>query len=134
MVREPSDESRLRRRAIDRVQTVRDIYREWERGNYRVGLELYEPDITLEVHSPIPDAGVYPGLEGLQSYMRDFLSNFVEYSMKALNVEERGDQVVVQIRHGGVGPGSGPRTEMEYFAIWTFDGDRVIKLDIAAEP
>jgi ketosteroid isomerase-like protein len=119
---------------MDRTRTVRGVYDEWERGNYRAGFELYEPDITLEVHSPIPDAGVYPGLAGLQSYMRDFLANFVEYSMKALSVEERGDQVVVQIRHGGIGAGAGPRTEMEYFAIWTFEGERVTKLEIAAEP
>jgi ketosteroid isomerase-like protein len=59
---------------MDRLAAIRDIYREWERGNYRAGLELYDPGMTLEVHNPIPDAGVYEGVAGLQRYMRGFLS------------------------------------------------------------
>ena len=58
---------------MDRVEVLRGVYGEWASGNYRAGLELYDPDMTLEVHSPIPDAEVYEGLAGLQRYMRHFL-------------------------------------------------------------
>jgi ketosteroid isomerase-like protein len=118
---------------VDRLATIRDVYREWGRGNYRAGLELYDPDMTLEVHNPIPDAGVYEGLSGLQSYMRRFLATWDEYETRALDVEADGDRVVVQVHHGGLGRASGVRTEMVYFTVWTFQGDRVVRVDIAQD-
>jgi hypothetical protein len=68
---------------MDRVAAIREVYGEWERGNYGAGLELYEPGMTLEVHSSIPEAGIYDGLEGLQRYMRGFLATWEEYVIRA---------------------------------------------------
>ena len=75
---------------MDRLGAIRDVYREWQRGNYRAGLELYDPGMTLEVHNPIPDAGVYEGLEGLQRYMRRFLSTWDDYETQGLEFELSG--------------------------------------------
>ena len=118
---------------MDRLGAIRDVYREWERGNYRAGLELYDPGMTLEVHNPIPDAGVYEGLEGLQRYMRRFLSTWDDYETEGLEFEIEGDRVVVHVHHRGLGRASGVRTEMTYFTAWTFQEDRVTRVDIAQD-
>jgi ketosteroid isomerase-like protein len=116
---------------MDRVSVLEDIYRRWGEGNYRAGLELYDPEMTLEVHSPIPDAGVYEGLKGLQRYMRGFLDTWEEYEIRAEEVETDGDRVIVTVHHAG--RASGARVEMNYFQIWTFDEERVTRVDIARE-
>ncbi len=119
---------------MDRLETIHDVYREWGQGNYRAGLELYDPAMTMEVHNPIPDAGVYEGLEGLQRYMRSFLATWEEYEIEAVGIEEEGEQVVVRVRHAGLGRASGARTEMTYLTVWTFNGDRVVRVDIGRDP
>jgi ketosteroid isomerase-like protein len=116
---------------INTLATVRGVYSEWERGNHRAGLELYDPGVTLEVHTPIPDAGVYEGLDGLQRYMRQFLATWDAYEIKAVGFQPVGDCVIVEVHHGGLGRASGIRTEMSYFTVWTFFGDRVVRVDIA---
>jgi ketosteroid isomerase-like protein len=114
---------------MDRVAAIREVYGEWERGNYGAGLELYEPGMTLEVHSSIPEAGIYDGREGLQRYMRGFLATWEEYAIRADDVEAEGDQVIVNVHHAG--RASGASVEMNYFQVWTFDGERVVRVDIA---
>jgi ketosteroid isomerase-like protein len=116
---------------VDTLGTVRDVYGEWARGNYRAGLDLYDPQITLQVHNPIPDAGVYDGLEGLQRYMRRFLETWDDYEIRAVNVESDGDRVVVLVHHGG--RASGAWVETEFFAVWTFSGDQVVRVDVAQD-
>ena len=118
---------------MDRLAAIRDVYREWEPGNYRAGLELYDPGMTLVVHNPIPEAGVYDGLEGLQRYMRGFLSTWDDYETEPLEFEVDGDRVVVHVHHGGLGRASGVRTEMTYFTAWTFQEGRVTRVDIAQD-
>jgi ketosteroid isomerase-like protein len=120
-------------RRVNKLPALRHVYREWELGNYRAGLELYDPRMTLEVHNPIPDAGVYEGLAGLQRYMRRFLATWKEYETRAVGFRAEGDRVVVHVHHGGLGRASGVRTEMSYFTVWTFLDDRVVRVDIAAD-
>ncbi len=116
---------------MDRVAAIRDVYAEWERGNYRAGLELYDSGMTLEVHNPIPEAGVYEGLEGLQRYMRGFFEPWDDYEIHAENVEAEGERVIVQVHHGG--RASGAWVEMTYFQVWNFEEDRVVRMDIVRE-
>jgi ketosteroid isomerase-like protein len=116
---------------VDTLAAVREVYEEWGRGNYRAGLELYDPAMTLVVHNPIPDAGTYEGLEGLQSYMRRFLDTWEDYKIEATEIEPEGDQVVVEVHHGG--RASEAWVEMDYVTVWTFSGDRVVRVDIGQD-
>jgi len=116
----------------DPAGTLRAVYGEWQRGNYRAGLELYDPEMTLEVHNPIPDAGVYDRLEGLQNYMRRFLETWEDYEIRAVDIERHGDAVLVEVHHSGTAGGA--RVAMTYFTLWTFAGDRVIRVDVTQDP
>jgi ketosteroid isomerase-like protein len=116
---------------VSNLVAIQHVYREWERGNYRAGLDLYDSGMTLEVHNPIPEAGVYEGVAGLQQYMRQFLATWDDYEIRAIGFEAKGGRVIVQVHHGGLGRGSGARVEMSYCTVWTFVDDRVVRVDIA---
>ena len=116
---------------MNRVATLEQVYREWKDGNYRAGFELYDEDMVLQVHNPIPDAGIYEGLAGLQRYMRYFLETWDEYEIRADEIEAEGDSVIVNVHHAG--SASGAAVEMNYFQIWTFESDRVVRVDIGAD-
>ena len=113
---------------MDRVERIRSVYEEWERGNYRAGLELYDRNMTLEVHTPIPDADVYHGLAGLQRYMRQFLSAWHDYEIRGVGFEACGDTVVVEVKHSG--SAGGARVDATFFAGWTFHSDLVVRVDV----
>ena len=117
---------------MGRVEVLKDVYREWGRGNYRAGIELYDPELTLEVHSPIPEAGVYEGVAALQRYMKDFLGTWQDYEIRADDIAEEGDIVLVHVHHGG--RASGVPVEADFVTAWTFDGDRVVRQDSAQDP
>jgi ketosteroid isomerase-like protein len=119
----------MRIAVVDRLEAIRGVYDEWKRGNYRAGSELYDPDLTMELHSPIPEAGIYEGTEGLQRYMRSFLGTWKDYKIAAVDLKEFGDTILVQVHHGG--EASGAWVESEYFTAWTFEGERVMRLDTA---
>jgi len=114
---------------VDTLGAVREAYEEWGRGNYRAGLELYDPTMTLIVHNPIPDAGTYEGLDGLQNYMRRFLDTWNDYEITATDIEGDEDRVVVEVHHGG--RASEVWVEMDYVTVWTFRDGRVVRVDIA---
>jgi ketosteroid isomerase-like protein len=114
---------------VSHVDTVRRVYDEWARGNYRAGLELYDPEMTLEVHSPIPDAAVFEGLDGLQRYLRQFLETWHDYDIRGIEYAEHGTAVVVKVHHQGTA--SGAVVGNHFYTAWTFDGDRVVRMDHA---
>jgi ketosteroid isomerase-like protein len=114
---------------VSRLDKIRGVYDEWTRGNLKAGFELYHPEMTLEVHTPIPDAAVYEGRDGLQRYMRHFLETWEEYELRSVEAQEHGDTVLVRVHQRG--RASGLPVENNYFQAWTFDGDRVLRMDIA---
>jgi ketosteroid isomerase-like protein len=117
---------------VSRADTIQGVYDEWSRGNLRAGAELYDTQMTLEVHVPIPDAAVFEGRDGLQRYMRGFLETWQEYEVRAVEIREEGDTVLVRVHHRG--QASGLPVENNYYQAWTFAGDRVIRMDIAYDP
>jgi ketosteroid isomerase-like protein len=112
------------------VETVRGIYERWAEGDFRAGTELFDPEITLVLRPEFPDPGTYRGPEGIRHYMLDhFLADFEEMRISGEELLDAGDSVVVRTRQSAVGPGSGAPVQMRYYHVWTFRGDRVIRLE-----
>jgi ketosteroid isomerase-like protein len=117
---------------MSRADTIRAVYDEWSRGNLGAGAELYDAHMTLQVHVPIPDAAVFEGRDGLRRYMRDFLQTWQQYEVRAVEIQEHGDTVLVCAHQRGLA--SGLPVENHYYQAWTFAGDRVVRMDIAYDP
>ena len=116
------------------VAAVRRIYGEWGRGNFREGVELYDPDIVLVVTREFPESGTYVGVDGVRRYMTTFLDAWERLTLEAQELIEAGDSVVANVLQRAVGKGSGAEpAEIDYFQIWTFRGGLVIRLDTIRE-
>ena len=69
------------------------------------------------------------GLPEMQKWMREFLRLWDQYKAQATEVRAAGDTVWVSVRQTGLGAGSQAPTDMNVFAVWTFRGDKVIRLE-----
>jgi ketosteroid isomerase-like protein len=81
--------------------------------------ELVDPDIVWEVRSDFPDAGIYTGYEGLRRLSAAFDEVVEETWYLPLEYIHIGSHVVVPLRWGGLGSGSGA-TFAEREETWVF--------------
>jgi ketosteroid isomerase-like protein len=115
------------------LETVRAVYDEWAKGNFRAGADLYDPLAVLVQGRGFPEAGAHVGLEGIREYMHRFLEAWDRVTIEAEDLVAIGDTVVVAVVQRAAGRGSGAPGELRYFQLWSFRGDRVIRLDTIRE-
>jgi ketosteroid isomerase-like protein len=113
----------------ENVEALRPVYDEWARGNMRAGLELLDPHIVYINRPGLFVTGTCYGLEEMQRWMREFLSAWDSYEAHATEFIPGGDTVVVAFRQVATGSGSGVPVDTETFAVWTFRGNKVIRLE-----
>ena len=63
-------------------------------------------------------------------YMSHFLASWESLTISAESFRDTEDTVLVNVRQNGVGRGSGVPVELRYFQVWTFRGDKVVRLDV----
>jgi hypothetical protein len=66
----------------ENLETVREIYAQWARGNMWAGVEMFDTEIVFE--SFMPDANdrvVAHGPEQIQAFMREFLAQWANYRL-----------------------------------------------------
>lgn len=114
----------------ENVAAVRAVYDEWRKGNFRAGVDLYDSQALLVQGETFPESGNYVGLEGIGEYMRTFLEAWEEVTIDVEDLVDAGDSVIAAVVQRGIGKGSGAPAEFRYFQVWTFRGDRVIRLDV----
>jgi ketosteroid isomerase-like protein len=115
----------------ENVKAVRAVYEEWRNGNFRAGVDLYDPLALLVQGRGFPESGSYLGLEGIGKYMRTFLEAWEKVTIEAEDLVDAGDSVVAAVVQRGIGKGSGAApAEFRYFQVWTFRAGNVIRLDV----
>jgi ketosteroid isomerase-like protein len=93
------------------VETAREAFRRWE-SEPEALFDLFAPDIEWEVRPDLPDATTYRGLEGVQDLFGLFMDVMSDMWFKPEEFIEVGeDQVLVPLRWGGTGRGSGAEFE-----------------------
>jgi ketosteroid isomerase-like protein len=117
----------------ENVEVVRAVYEEWAKGNFRAGADLYDPLVLMVPGGDSTDVGHYLGPEAMREYMLRLLPAWKTYTMAAEELIEAGDSVVVAVRQRGLGRESGIPTDMRLFAVWTFRGRAVIRLETFVE-
>jgi ketosteroid isomerase-like protein len=116
------------------VETVREIYERWGRGDFRAGTELFDPYVLLVLRPEFPDARAYCGPAEISAYMRnDFLADWDSAVIAGEEFLDAGDSVVVRVRQEATGVGSGAPTELRYYQVWTFRGNAVIRIESIRE-
>jgi ketosteroid isomerase-like protein len=117
----------------ENIDTVRAVFERWSEGDFRAGVDLFDPHVVLVLRPEFPDAGAYLGPEGVASYMTSFLEPWTHLTIDAEEIVAAGDSVLVGVRQRGLGSASGIPTELRYFMLWSFRGRKVIRLESIRE-
>jgi ketosteroid isomerase-like protein len=115
------------------VEAIRGVYERWGEGDFRASVDLFDPLALLVMNPEFPDAGTYLGVESIAEYTRAFLEPWARITIEAEEIADAGDNVVVAVSQRGVGDASGAATELRYFHVWSFRGDKVIRLETFRE-
>ena len=113
----------------DKVEAVRAVYESWSNGDFKPSLEVFDPDVLFVMPADFPEAGTYHGLEQVAEYTRGFLEPWTHIAIEAEELIDGGDCVVAAVRQHGTGSESGASTEFRYFQVWSFRGQKVIRLE-----
>jgi ketosteroid isomerase-like protein len=117
----------------ENLDALRRVYDGWAAGNAWAEASLYDPHVVHLSQANEPDQGPHYGLEALTKYMRGFLSGWKDWRIEAKEFREAGDTYVVRVRRVGLGKGSGMRVEDEGFHLWTFRGNKVVRIEVYAQ-
>jgi ketosteroid isomerase-like protein len=119
----------------NRGEVVRAVYQRFNEGDLRASADLLDAHAVLVLGGgawgpEVPEDGIYVGAEAIAAYTRDFLLKpWAEFAMRAEDIIEAGDSVVVTVLQSGVGRTSGVPAELRYFTIWSFRGPKVIRIE-----
>jgi ketosteroid isomerase-like protein len=114
----------------ENVEAVRTVYERWSEGDFRAAVDLFDPHVVFVPGSGFGDAGAYLGTEEFAAYTRrTLLEPWRHLTVEAEEIVAAGDSVLVHVHQRGVGSASGVTTEMRYFALWSFRGRKVIRLE-----
>ena len=115
---------------MSNVEALRAVYAGYEQGDFRASLPLLHETLTLTVDPEIPDGGTYEGTDGVRAYMSRFLEPWESLTISAESYEDAGNRVLVKVHQAGIGRGSGVPVTLDYFQLWTFSGDKVVRLEV----
>jgi ketosteroid isomerase-like protein len=100
------------RRMGNNADVVKAALQAWRDGDAAAMLEALDPGIEWEVRPDLPDADTYRGHEGVQRVLARFSEvlddQWIEPREEMIEI---GDQVVMPLRWGGRGKGSGVEFE-----------------------
>jgi ketosteroid isomerase-like protein len=113
----------------DRVDIVRSVYDHWREGDFQTPFELFDRKVVFVMPPELPDAGTYLGADALADYTRQFLEPWTHLTIDGHDFVAAGDTVLASVVQRGAGDASGAETEIRYFQLWSFRGDKVIRLE-----
>jgi ketosteroid isomerase-like protein len=111
----------------ENLNTLRGLYERWAAGDWTDN-SIFDPDVVGVFPDPSPQA--HYGLNALAGYMRRFLESWDDMRMEATDYREAGDTFVVRVRRSATGTGSGVPLEDHAFHVWTFRGQKAIRMEL----
>jgi ketosteroid isomerase-like protein len=112
----------------ENVDIVRGMCEAFARGDWEAGVRPLDPDVVWDTTTMgvWPEAEVLTGREAVIDFFRRFLGTWDEYHADFEDYVDAGDHVVVTIRDGGRGKGSGVEVERRFAQLWTVRGGSVV--------
>ena len=111
----------------DRIAALREVFSEWEQGNFRATIGLLAPDVVSMWGEPPGDDVVCHGPEQVAERFGEFLANWSEFRAKAEEfIELDEDHVLVVARQSGTGKASGATIDARAHILFKFAGEQVV--------
>jgi ketosteroid isomerase-like protein len=103
----------------ENVELVRVLFAAFEQKGPRAIFDFLSSDVEWQVRPDLPDSKTYRGHDGIRNLLATFDEVMDEQWYRPQDFVEAGDRVVVPLRWGGRGRGSGvPFEERE--ETWVF--------------
>ena len=120
--------------SADDVETLRVLYDEWARGDYRRA-DIFAPEVVLSVDEDFPDIMIEPGYEGLVSTLRMWLSSWeTPFLVEPEEFIDLGENhAVVTVHWRGVSKHSGNVVERPGAHLWTFLDGKAVALKLCRD-
>jgi ketosteroid isomerase-like protein len=113
----------------ENVEVVRRVYERWAVGDFEAGASDLDPRVVFIVEPPFLEPGVYLGAEQVREYMSRFLAQWERYTIELEGIRVAGDTVLAHIHQHGRGKASGLDSELHSFMVFTFRGEKVVRID-----
>ncbi|MDX6573486.1 MAG: hypothetical protein QOC86_2642 [Gaiellales bacterium] len=114
----------------ENVEIMRQVFDAWGRGEFGEAVLPHLDEHVLYVIPPdFPEFGVFVGLDGFAKFTRRFLAPWERLTIKAQHVEAIGDTVLVRCVQRGKGRVSGIEGDTLYSMLFTFRGDKVVRIE-----
>jgi ketosteroid isomerase-like protein len=118
---------------MSNADLLREVYSEWERGNWRPKFAIYGDEMVWGWSEEFPGlAGVCHDPEERNQRVAEWLSGWDDWRCEAEQFIEDGDTVVALCKYGGRGRGSGVRVDTKGAHLWRLRDGKVVYLEIFA--
>jgi ketosteroid isomerase-like protein len=111
------------------IEIVRSMMDEWAHGRFAAGADDLDAEVQFIVRPDFPSYVSCVGPAEVDRYMRGFLEEWTDYSIRADELRAYGDTVLVSILQRGTGRSSGAFTEQRSYMLFTFRGGRIIRIE-----
>jgi ketosteroid isomerase-like protein len=112
----------------ENVEIVRRCYESWSKRDLSFIREVADPDIEVDLSRNVFNPDTYRGHQGVELLMSVVADVWDDFRLDPTELIDAGDHVVAAITVSGKGKESGVPTEMSVFNIWTFRGDKVVRM------
>jgi ketosteroid isomerase-like protein len=119
----------MRRRSQEKVEIVRAVYKPWSEGDFGARVDLFDDHLVFVPGAGSGDDGAYLGTEAIAAYTRGRLEPWARLTVEAEEIVPAGDSVLVRVHQRGVRTAVRVPWKMRYFQLWSFRGDKVIRLE-----
>ena len=111
----------------ENVELVLSLYDSVQRRDYESPFELMDEDILWDMSGfGLPDmAKVYRGHDGIREFWSGWLAAWESVEFKALDAEDHGDHVIVEVEQRNRGRGSGVSLDFHFFQASTIRNGKV---------
>jgi ketosteroid isomerase-like protein len=110
------------------VEIVRGSLEAFQRGDVDGALAIAHPHLVCTRHDP--DGVVFHGHDGFLALFADWMEGWTDWSFRADEYVDLGDEVVVRLHQSGRGAGSGALVEGVFWFVFGMAEGRVARLDI----
>jgi ketosteroid isomerase-like protein len=118
--------------AESKVAAIEEMFREFARRDDARTFEILDEELVFDTRAyPGPETlrTVYHGHEGVRAYWRQWLDAWESVDVVDGPHHEVDDGAVVSWwRQRNRGKSSGAEVEMETAVLWTFQGDRIVRI------
>lgn len=112
----------------ENVAVVRGLAAAFEECGVDALRDYCDPKIEWHEDPFFPEAGVYRGLEAVEAYSAQFLSEFSEIHYEVADAIDSGDHVVASLNVEGVGRASGAGFEISAWWAVTIRDERILRI------